>query len=210
MRWETCRNSLPPCRRHHRPSISSKTTKGILQKDLQSIPPNYGSALSLFLFVIFLITTPFLAIDSYKSINSTTKIKEQNDNYSFLKEEGWTEYQRFIDSELSKLYIDKEFPIYQSSMKREGDTVLINYKLINKYSREMKFTISYENPYKKFDLKPLENRTAYTEDLEPHEIKDLTIKVYYPKKYMDNIKIRFSIMTKGNIFVFYKTINMNI
>lgn len=194
-------------------SISSKTTKGKLIKDLQSIPPNFGSALLSILFLVFLVSIPFLSINLYNSINDNSNsviLKEQNSKYNFLKEEGWSEYDRFVESELSKLYIDKEFPIYQSSMKRKGNIVLINFKLINKYARDMNFIISYENPYKKFDPKPLENRVSYIVNTGALETKDLKIRVYFPKKYMDKIKVRFSINTKGKIFTFYKKINMNI
>ena len=111
---------------------------------------------------------------------------------------------------MSKLYIGKEFPIYQASMKRKKDIVFINFKLINKYAAEMRFIISYENPHKKFDPKSWENRTGYSELLNPLETKDLEMRIYWPKKNMGNIKVRFFISTNDGVFEFYKTINMDI
>lgn len=195
-------------------SITSKTTKGKLFKLLQDIPPNYGKLLLSILILISLIIAPLLSINfyfKYKEINEIENKRIQIEKLSFLKKEGWQDFDIYATSELNKLYIDGEFPIYQNSIERVENSIFIDFIIINKTAKKMEVTIRLDNPYANLNPDIFQRLKIPIEfiDIEPMGTKKLRLSIYWPKKEVDKLPIDFSINSGNESFYLKKIVNMN-
>lgn len=175
-------------------TISSKSTKGKLLSGIENIPPNAGNALLTAIAFLAVMSAPIVGLDYYHESEklAAEKIKSTElARLDYLHKEGWSELGRYSASAFRKYYPDGEFPIHQTRVERKGETVEIQFRIVNKAAAELQLSALSEWPYKSEDPRIWESRNIFTHKVEPQSANNLTIKLYYPKSKNGEASINF-------------------
>ncbi|RXJ75331.1 hypothetical protein CRU86_08565 [Aliarcobacter skirrowii] len=192
-------------------SILSKSTKGKIINE-ENLPVNYGNLFISVLIVMLLLFAPSKLFDLYDNYQ-LSKVKKE---YSFLENEGFYDYDRYLRSEIIKFYSKNEFPIYKISNIKEEDIIILEYRLINNLATEMRISIRDDDYLK--ELKNTELHYKYIDKikgyydfiLKPKEYKDIKIYAYFPKdSERKEIHLKYSIRALDELMFFSEKIDIN-
>ncbi|QYG01896.1 hypothetical protein [Massilia sp. NP310] len=143
-------------------TISSKGVKGKVINKVRDVPYNYAA---VFLLMLFLLSV-FPAI--HYGFKYSGELKNFWVEYRLPKlvETGWSGLAEYYDSDVSDSYKGAEFPLLLVDFKKNGATVVLTYKVLNKTalpmevssikSRRNMLTEGEESPYfSNVDVAPL-------------------------------------------------------
>ncbi|NUW29570.1 hypothetical protein [Aliarcobacter butzleri] len=189
-------------------SILSKTTKGKIINQ-ENLPINYGNLLIILLVIISVTFAPSKLFDLYNNY----KLNEAKEEYSFLTDKGFHDYDRYFKSEIIEFYSKTEFPIYQISKMKTKDIISLKYRLINNLATEM--DISIYDTIEIEDIKFMSTeyfnkvKSSYYFTLKPKEYRDIEIYMFSPKNSKKNERnIRFVLSALNDYIVFYEKIDI--
>jgi hypothetical protein len=188
------------------PSLSSKTTKGKVVKKLEEVPQNRGdSVLVIVITILFLSALFFLPV---KWFDYHRKQKEEKiiKAYSFLKDDGWREYERALSSEVLAGYSGFEFPILFRSAKRKGNYIEVQFLAINKTAAPLQVTAFFENEEKDIIIHDIFQKVVEPMKSMPVVISDDIPKGDASKKFFVRVTLGFG---KNNLIglKFYPSLN---
>lgn len=110
-------------------SISSKGTQGKTYKKIEDVPPNFALT---FLFVAFILGVVPGLFYGFKAYESLSKAYTEHKLKS-IHELGWSNLERYYDSELKESYSNQEFPVrLVESKKQPSKTDALIFELYNK------------------------------------------------------------------------------
>ena len=110
-------------------SISSKGTKGKTYKKIEEVPPNFALTFLFFAFILGAIPGAFYGFKAYESLSKAYaehKLKS-------IHEVGWSNLEKYYDSELKESYSNQEFPVRLVENKQNPNrTDQLIFELYNK------------------------------------------------------------------------------
>jgi hypothetical protein len=128
------------------PTLCSKTTKGKIVEKLEYVPSNVGNTVLIygfwvvFLALLFILPPKWTAYQNEQREIENKKIVE---NYSFLKEAGWRDFDDFVLSEIHNNYSKYEFPIIFETAQRKGNIFELKFMVTNKTATTLKVRANY-------------------------------------------------------------------
>lgn len=189
----------------HISTVSSKTTKGKVLSKLEEVPPNAGNVLLAIFAVVLIAGGPVAAIKQYDQ----WRLAHTLDELDYLKKSGWSNYERYADSDLVGSYGKGEFPIYQMDVRRVGDAVIVPFKVVNNTAGEMEISATPERLYGESDPEPWRRTIVESKAVEPMGDGVMEITLYWPKKKSGSTAISFSISARDSFIVVTKAVKID-
>ncbi len=188
----------------HVSTVSSKTTKGKVLPKIEDVPPNAGNVLLAILAVVLIAGGPIAAKEQYDQWRLAHTLAEMD----YLKENGWSNYEGYADSDLVRSYGKGEFPIYQMDVRRVGDAIIVPFKVVNNTAGEMKVIATPDQPYRESDPEPWRSGMAF-KDVEPMGNEVVEIRLHWPQKKAGTTAISFSISARDSYITVTKAVNID-
>lgn len=173
-------------------SISSKATNGKVCKKVEDVPDNYAHIFLLIVFLIAIIPSFIGSIHLYEKI----KLSYIEKKLELLHNIGWSNLERYNDSDLIKDYKNQEFPIrLEGREKQKNGDSLLKFSIYNKTALPMKVSVDLYGS-KQFNLDYYKNI-----EVSPMSKDWFVIKEPSPTLNNNNPKLQFSIIT-NNDYIF--------
>lgn len=189
-------------------SISSSSTKGKLIKEIGDVPPNTGKAILLIFAFIVLILTPIVGLESYSSW------KESQNKEAFKKhltevtkslDQKWDSLDSYLNSDFEKNYKLGEFPIYLTGLHRNGNRVILNFKLINKSAARLDVNLTIQPPFLDKDPEPWKSSIYEHKTVSPASTDEIQATVFVPKGQSLDLQIPFQLAVGAEKYISAKT-----
>jgi len=163
-------------------AFSSKFTNGRIIDSLDSVPPNFGN---MFIGVLFALGIPlllYLGATKIPDIYYQYKASKYNEDIR----NQWEGIEKFVSTDLSDNYSSVEFPLILQSRSRNRDTLLLQYRAVNKLAAPLDIFASYKG----FFLKSVDDRNEkFT--IPPYAFEDFTLRCYSPMKGKEDYSVAF-------------------
>lgn len=185
-------------------TISSKTTKGSIADGVEQVPPNAGTVILVIAFLLALVAIPIGGISTYqkwKEEVSERELVERIESFASLIERGWTSLERYALSDLSGNYNAGEFPLFQKSMMRDGDVIIVSFSIINKSAAPLAVRATPERPFADQDPRSWENTIIELSSVRPGETSELALRVFWPKNEEGKFSVEFHLDSGSDRFI---------
>lgn len=185
-------------------TVSSKTTKGKVMEDIEHVPPNVGNVILSTACFVAVIAAFFAGISTYEKWKDSVAQRERAErieSLSFLAETGWTSLDEYAVSNLRKNYNQGEFPLFQKDLKRDGNTLIVAFSIINKSAAPLSVTAIPDRPYHDRDPRPWENTISESVSVGPADKSELSLRVFWPKNQDGALSVEFSFDFRGERFI---------